>query len=134
MESKIIVSVRLLGSGHENQKTIKIMSKKSIVMMALAIATLTVVACGKKENKEATKELERHDHKKGEAHQLAYVCPMDCEKGKTYDASGKCPVCQMDLIVQKHKEGDGHDHSKKETKSVEEIEHGHSHGEEGHGH
>ena len=85
---------------HENQKKIKIMSKKSIVMMALAIVTLTVVSCGKKENKEATKELEGRDHKKGEAHQLAYVCPMDCEKGKTYDASGKCSVCQMDFIVQ----------------------------------
>jgi uncharacterized paraquat-inducible protein A len=125
MKSKSIVSDRLLGSGHENQKTIKTMSKKSIVMMALAIATLTVVACGKKENKEATKELERHDHKKGEAHQLAYVCPMDCEKGKTYDAAGKCPVCQMDLV---------NENLKKQTKAIEDEEHGHSHGEEGHGH
>ena len=26
-----------------------------------------------------------------------YQCPMDCEKGKTYDEEGKCPVCNMDL-------------------------------------
>ncbi len=26
-----------------------------------------------------------------------YLCPMDCEKGKTYDNPGKCPVCGMDL-------------------------------------
>lgn len=26
-----------------------------------------------------------------------YQCPMDCEKGKTYDAEGKCPECNMDL-------------------------------------
>lgn len=26
-----------------------------------------------------------------------YQCPMDCEKGKTYEQAGKCPVCGMDL-------------------------------------
>ena len=26
-----------------------------------------------------------------------YQCPMDCEKGKTYQQAGKCPVCGMDL-------------------------------------
>lgn len=26
-----------------------------------------------------------------------YQCPMDCEKGKTYEQGGKCPVCGMDL-------------------------------------
>ncbi|WP_428092463.1 heavy metal-binding domain-containing protein [Candidatus Pollutiaquabacter sp.] len=23
---------------------------------------------------------------------------MDCEKGKTYDKPGQCPVCNMDLV------------------------------------
>lgn len=99
--------------------------KKSIVMMALAIATLTVVSCGKKENKEATTEQEAYENKKDEAAKVAYVCPMACEKGKTYDAAGKCPVCQMDLVDE---------NLKKQTKSTEEEEHGHSHGEEGHAH
>jgi hypothetical protein len=26
-----------------------------------------------------------------------YICPMNCEKGKVYDAPGACPVCRMDL-------------------------------------
>ena len=33
------------------------------------------------------------------AQQAAYICPMDCEKGKTYDQPGSCPVCKMDLEV-----------------------------------
>lgn len=32
-----------------------------------------------------------------ESHQHAYRCPMNCEKGKTYDKPGKCPVCGMNL-------------------------------------
>lgn len=32
-----------------------------------------------------------------ESHQHAYRCPMNCEKGKTYDKPGKCPVCGMEL-------------------------------------
>lgn len=29
-----------------------------------------------------------------------YYCPMHCEGDKTYDASGSCPVCGMDLVEQ----------------------------------
>ncbi|MFY9310335.1 MAG: heavy metal-binding domain-containing protein [Bacteroidia bacterium] len=28
---------------------------------------------------------------------IQYQCPMDCEKGKTYEEKGQCPVCGMDL-------------------------------------
>ena len=28
---------------------------------------------------------------------VPYQCPMDCEKGKTYDKPGQCPVCGMEL-------------------------------------
>ncbi|MCA0931858.1 hypothetical protein LCM02_05305 [Lutimonas saemankumensis] len=44
----------------------------------------------------------------------SYQCPMDCENGKTYDESGSCPVCKMDLkamnsakahTCKKHKDG-----------------------------
>ena len=31
-----------------------------------------------------------------------YQCPMDCEKGKTYEKEGSCPVCKMDLKAAKH--------------------------------
>ncbi|MBP8238936.1 MAG: hypothetical protein KAX50_03200 [Saprospiraceae bacterium] len=30
-----------------------------------------------------------------------YICPMNCEKGKTYDQPGSCPVCHMDLEAMK---------------------------------
>src|SRR5690349_14625873 len=29
-----------------------------------------------------------------------YVCPMKCEGEKTYAEPGKCPVCNMALVVQ----------------------------------
>jgi protein SCO1/2 len=28
---------------------------------------------------------------------VAYQCPMKCEKEKTYEQAGKCPVCKMSL-------------------------------------
>jgi hypothetical protein len=31
------------------------------------------------------------------AHKHSYRCPMNCEKGKTYDKEGNCPVCGMKL-------------------------------------
>jgi hypothetical protein len=31
------------------------------------------------------------------AHAHKYRCPMNCEKGKTYDKEGNCPVCGMKL-------------------------------------
>lgn len=27
-----------------------------------------------------------------------YICPMNCENGKTYDKAGQCPSCGMDLV------------------------------------
>jgi PBP1b-binding outer membrane lipoprotein LpoB len=29
---------------------------------------------------------------------VTYSCSMNCEKGKTYDVAGKCPVCKMNLV------------------------------------
>jgi uncharacterized paraquat-inducible protein A len=31
------------------------------------------------------------------SHKDVYQCPMKCEKEKTYDKEGKCPVCEMKL-------------------------------------
>jgi transcription initiation factor IIE alpha subunit len=108
--------------------------KKTILMMAFAIATVTVVSCDKKAKTETTTEQGNLEHPMGEGHQMAYVCPMDCEKGKTYEAEGKCPTCGMALVEKKHTESDGHDHSKTKELTPEEKEHGHSHGEDGHDH
>lgn len=77
---------------------------KKIVIILAIIASLT--ACNKSKTAEANTEAttteattESHEHKAGEAHdeKVAYVCPMNCEKGKTYDQPGKCPKCEMDL-------------------------------------
>lgn len=99
--------------------------KKSILIIAFAIATFSTVSCNKKENTEATTGHEGHNHKEGEAQKLAYECPMDCEKGKTYDEKGTCPVCKMELIEAKAESHEGHDH---ETENHE----GHDHSEENH--
>lgn len=78
---------------------------KKVVFILAIVATLT--ACNKTKTAEANTEAattteattESHEHKEGEAHdeKVAYVCPMDCENGKTYDKPGKCPKCEMDL-------------------------------------
>jgi hypothetical protein len=34
---------------------------------------------------------------KKDEHKHSYRCPMNCEKGKTYDKEGNCPVCGMKL-------------------------------------
>ena len=78
--------------------------KKVVIILAL-VASLA--ACNKTKTAEAnaktTKTTEAttqsHESKDGEASdtKLAYVCPMDCEKGKTYGQPGKCPKCEMDL-------------------------------------
>ncbi len=39
----------------------------------------------------------QHDTHDGHQHAAAYQCPMKCEGDKTYDKSGTCPVCKMDL-------------------------------------
>lgn len=88
------------------------MSYKAIFIMAFAIALGTTVSCNKKENIEATTKQEGHNHKEGEAHKVTYECPMDCEKDKTYDKKGTCPVCKMELIEAKEETHKGHDHSK----------------------
>lgn len=33
------------------------------------------------------------------AQEGGWICPMDCELGKTYDAPGECPVCGMELVA-----------------------------------
>ena len=87
---------------------------KKLILSAMLLGALTFGMTNKKEEttKTAT-EHEGHNHKEGEAHKVAYECPMDCEKGKTYDEKGTCPVCKMELVEKEHsdhKEGDGHNH------------------------
>lgn len=43
-----------------------------------------------------------------EATEAVYACPMKCEKDKTYDKPGKCPVCGMDLKQKKDSTAENH--------------------------
>ena len=86
--------------------------KKSIVLFVFAIATLTFVSCKEETKEEVTTETSVEatgEMPAEEMHMASYACPMDCEKGKTYDAPGKCPVCEMDL-VENTESHEGHDH------------------------
>ena len=97
---------------------------KKIVLAIAVVLTLgfTVTSCksDQKEAKEVEKEVvekevvEKEVVEKEENKELAivtYHCSMDCEKGKTYNKPGQCPVCKMDL-KEKEAEGetDAHDH------------------------
>jgi transcription initiation factor IIE alpha subunit len=65
---------------------------KKIIIPALV---LFMFACGPKKDTE-TKENKQDSTQVSTA---VYQCPMDCEKGKTYDKPGQCPVCGMDLEI-----------------------------------
>ncbi|MGV3697003.1 heavy metal-binding domain-containing protein [Flavobacterium sp.] len=92
---------------------------KKTILIAFAIVSLSIVSCNKKENTETNTE-QGHNHEQGEAHKVAYVCKMDCEKGKKYDEKGNCPVCKMELTEAKTENHEGHDHS-------EDAKDGHKH-------
>ena len=76
--------------------------KKSILLLA-AIFSIGVMFTSCKETKKEEVKTESEDIHNHEGEEMAssdvYQCPMDCEKGKTYDAEGSCPVCKMDLKV-----------------------------------
>lgn len=62
---------------------------KNIIITSLALVMSLAVfsACGNDHSK----------HNQTAAPGSKYICPMNCEKGKTYDQPGTCPVCHMDL-------------------------------------
>lgn len=62
----------------------------SVVLMVV-IGSVTIVGCGN-----SAKSGEESMNVEGKTF---YQCPMDCENGTTYDKSGKCPVCGMDLEI-----------------------------------
>lgn len=82
---------------------------KFIVIQVLMASGLFMVSCNNvpKENnsdqevtadkeQEMTKEDTAHEHH-DELAMKSYQCPMKCEDDKTYEESGACPVCNMDL-------------------------------------
>jgi Heavy metal binding domain len=83
------------------------MNLKSIIAFTL-LASCSLTACNstlsetKKESGTETIQIAKAE----------YACPMECEKGKTYDAAGKCPVCKTDLVEHDHS---GHEHADKDS-------------------
>jgi len=97
--------------------------KKSILALALIFSmSLIVTSCkDSKKQVETETEVEQTDHviEKAEiAMNDAYICPMNCEEGKTYDKEGKCPVCEMNLNKVKKEEN--------QTDHDESVEHEHN--------
>ena len=77
--------------------------RKSIFVLAAIFSFAIVLTSCKETKKEEVKEEvqmeshEGHDHSNEKMASNVYQCPMDCEKGKTYEGEGSCPVCKMDL-------------------------------------
>lgn len=112
------IIVILLGLTINTKLILKpIIMKKSILLIALCLSISIVVTSCKGEKKEAAEDTEMHENHAADKADMAmndaYKCPMDCEKGKTYDKEGKCPVCNMNLKkVEKegeHENGDKHE-------------------------
>lgn len=68
------------------------MMRKMMMTGCVALLCFFMTNCG--EESAATSETETATHEHAGQH---YQCPMDCEKGKTYEEEGKCPECKMDL-------------------------------------
>ena len=88
------------------------MKKLSVLIMLMLLVIFTATNCKsdtKKETMEVKTEVKEEVKATKTDSDLAmstYQCPMDCEKGKTYEEQGQCPVCKMDLKVKskEHKE------------------------------
>jgi hypothetical protein len=65
---------------------------KNSIPVIVVFSALLFTACNSNTNKE-TKETAGTE----ESHKHSFRCPMNCEKGKTYEKEGNCPVCGMKL-------------------------------------
>ena len=90
---------------HKNNN-LKSVSKK--VILCLALVALFVATSCKTEHKKEKEPVK----KEKEMAMEVFQCPIDCEKGKTYDKEGSCPVCKMDLKKASKNTDDhsGHNH------------------------
>jgi len=105
---------------------------KKLIFTVAVVFTLGIVFTSCKETKKEEHKTESHehdaDHKEHKGEEMAYTfqCPMDCEKGKTYEAKGSCPVCKMGLKEIKSDNNESHeeDHDKNENhESDGDLEH-----------
>ena len=72
--------------------------KKSILVFTLFFSMALVFTSCKESKKEVeVEQTELGVEKADMAMNDTYQCPMGCEKDKTYDKEGTCPVCNMAL-------------------------------------
>lgn len=64
-------------------------------LLVVFTAAITLAACSNDASDKSRADSAQTAGADG--HQHSYRCPMNCEKGKTYDKPGKCPVCGMNL-------------------------------------
>ncbi len=81
--------------------------KKMTKCILAALLMMSVISCSEApKTQEATAPTQEAAAPKQDAAaqpaiaKQTYKCPMNCEKDKTYDAAGKCPVCKMDLALE----------------------------------
>ena len=94
------------------------MKKLSVLIMLMLVVIFTATNCKsdtKKETMEVKTEVKEEVKATKTDSDLAkstYQCPMDCEKGKTYEEQGQCPVCKMDLKeLDSDNDSENHDHN-----------------------
>ncbi len=80
--------------------------KKIVFVIAVVFLIGFVFTACKSEKKEVKKEHVTVDKDSKELAHNTYQCPMDCEKGKTYEKEGTCPVCKMKLRKKVTEEND----------------------------
>ncbi|MDQ3046862.1 MAG: hypothetical protein M3R27_04880 [Bacteroidota bacterium] len=68
---------------------------KTILKLTAIIPAFMLFSCGGNENK--NESTDQHSHTDSTEHVHSYICPMNCENGKTYSEPGKCPKCGMNL-------------------------------------
>jgi hypothetical protein len=69
--------------------TKKFLALSTVIAIVIIAASCNNNASTKKETASTVTDTASHAH--------SYRCPMNCEKGKTYDKEGNCPVCGMKL-------------------------------------
>ena len=97
---------------------------KKIVVAIVLMASVGLLMNSCKEKKEAEADVEKKveevvvevekEHDELAAHDN-FQCPMKCEKEKTYEAEGNCPVCKMALKKLAMKEEHETEHNEEEA-------------------
>jgi len=70
--------------------------KKTMMILCLSALGLAA-ACNNSTQPAENKTEPAAESTRDSTKKVAYQCPMDCEKGKTYEQAGICPICEMDL-------------------------------------